>query len=114
MYGGGFCSARVGSSVLLRRAWLPARYGFAQSDPSQSKYAARSKDIWRSRAAYKLIELNMQHNLLKPRFKVIDLGSAPGGWSQIIAKEVGATPSDDRVVSVDVREMNPIDGVQFV
>jgi len=69
------------------------------------------RDGLRSRAAYKLDELCVRDKLIVPGMTVVDLGSAPGGWSQIAAKRVGAK---GRVIAVDVLEMAPIPGVTFI
>ena len=63
---------------------------------------------YRSRAAYKLIGLAERTDILKPGQRVVDLGAAPGGWSQVAAAQVGAK---GRVVAVDTTEIEPIDGV---
>ena len=65
-------------------------------------------DGWRSRAAFKLIEVNTRDRLLVPGAKVIDLGAAPGGWSQVAAARVGAA---GRVIAVDLLEIAPMSGV---
>ena len=77
-------------------------------------YVAQAKrDGYRSRAAYKLIEIDDKHRLLKPGMTVVDLGAAPGGWSQIAAKRVGAADGKGRVIAIDLLEMPEIPGVQF-
>ena len=63
---------------------------------------------YRSRAAYKLIGLAERTDILKPGHRVVDLGAAPGGWSQVAAERVGAK---GRVVAVDTTEIEPIEGV---
>jgi len=68
---------------------------------------ARS-DGYRSRAAFKLIEINTRDRLLIPGARVVDLGAAPGGWSQVAAVRVGAA---GRVIAVDLLEIAPISGV---
>ncbi len=69
------------------------------------------QDGYRSRASYKLIELIEKDNLIRPGMTVVDLGSAPGGWSQVAAKTVG---DSGRVVASDILEMDPIAGVEFI
>jgi 23S rRNA (uridine2552-2'-O)-methyltransferase len=72
-------------------------------------YVQRSKkEGFRSRSAYKLLEIDERDKLLKAGQVVVDLGSAPGGWSQVAAKK-GAT-----VVAIDLLEMEPVAGVSFV
>jgi 23S rRNA (uridine2552-2'-O)-methyltransferase len=69
------------------------------------------RDGMRSRAAYKLEELSDRDRLILPGMTVVDLGSAPGGWSQVAAQRVGAK---GRVIAVDVLDMAPIRGVTFI
>jgi 23S rRNA (uridine2552-2'-O)-methyltransferase len=78
------------------------------SDPYVRK--ARQEG-YRSRAAYKLLELDQKHSLFKPGMTVLDLGAAPGGWSQVAAQKV---MPGGRVVAIDVLEMAPISGVTIV
>jgi len=71
-------------------------------------------DGYRSRAAYKLIEINEKFKLFKPGMKLVDLGAAPGGWSQIAAKLVKADEKNgSRIVAIDLLEMEEISGVTF-
>ncbi len=65
----------------------------------------------RSRAAYKLQQLAERDKLLKPGMVVVDLGAAPGGWSQVARSAVGDA---GRVVAVDLLEMTPVAGVRFI
>jgi 23S rRNA (uridine2552-2'-O)-methyltransferase len=75
-------------------------------------YVARAKaEGYRSRAAYKLIELNERYKLLHKGMRVVDLGAAPGGWSQVAAKAVGSTEEHPLVVGIDYLDMDPIPGV---
>jgi len=72
-------------------------------------YVQRSKkEGFRSRSAYKLLEIDERDKLLRPGQVVVDLGSAPGGWSQVAAKKGAA------VVAIDLLEMEPISGVTFL
>ena len=87
------------------RRWLTRQL----NDP----YVARAKrEGFRSRAAYKLMEIDDKARFLKKGARVIDLGAAPGGWSQVAAKRVGA-PGEGRVVAIDVLPMEPVAGVDF-
>jgi 23S rRNA (uridine2552-2'-O)-methyltransferase len=77
-------------------------------------YVARAKrEGFRSRAAYKLIEIDDRHGLLRAGANVLDLGAAPGGWSQVAAKRVGAAKGRGRVVAIDLLDMVPLAGVAF-
>ena len=69
------------------------------------------RDGYRSRASYKLLEIVEKARLIKPGMTIVDLGSAPGGWSQVAAKMVG---HEGTVVAVDILPMNPIAGVSFI
>lgn len=74
-------------------------------------YVARAKrEGMRSRAAYKLAEIDDKHRILKANARVVDLGAAPGGWSEIAAQRVGK----GRVVAIDVLDMAPLAGVAFL
>ena len=69
------------------------------------------KEGYRSRASYKLLELLDKDRLLRPGMNVVDLGSAPGGWSQVLVRRLGA---QGRVLATDILPMEPIDGVHFI
>ena len=92
--------------TLSSRTWLERQL----SDP----YVARAKsEGFRSRAAFKLAEIDDKYRLLKPGMTVVDLGAAPGGWSQVAAKRVGSAGGKGRVIAIDLLEMPEIPGVQF-
>jgi 23S rRNA (uridine2552-2'-O)-methyltransferase len=74
--------------------------------------AAAKRQGWRSRAAFKLIELDDKHRFLKPGLRVIDLGAAPGGWSQVAAERVRAVERKGQVIAIDLLPMEPIAGVE--
>jgi len=69
------------------------------------------KDGYRSRSSYKLIQLNEKDRLVRPGMLVVDLGSAPGGWSQVAARLVGAK---GRVLATDILPMEPLKNVDFI
>lgn len=69
------------------------------------------KDGYRSRAAYKLVELNDRDRLIRPGMRILDLGSAPGGWSQVAGRLVG---SKGRVLATDILPMDAIPNVDFI
>jgi len=95
-----------GKRKLSSKLWLERQL----NDP----YVSRARrEGYRSRAAYKLIELDDKYGFLKPGMTVVDLGAAPGGWSQIAAQRVGAAGGKGRVVAVDLLEMPEIAGVTF-
>ena len=66
---------------------------------------------YRSRAAFKLAEIDDKYHLLKPGMTVVDLGAAPGGWSQIAAQQVELMAGKGKVIALDLVEMEPISGV---
>jgi len=78
------------------------------SDPYVKK---AQLDGYRSRSAYKLVELNEKDRLIRPAMRIMDLGSAPGGWSQVAGKLVGAK---GRVLATDILPMEPIQNVDFI
>jgi 23S rRNA (uridine2552-2'-O)-methyltransferase len=69
------------------------------------------RDGYRSRASYKLLQLNEKDKLIRPGMLVVDLGSAPGGWSQVAGRLVG---EKGRVVATDILPMDPLANVEFV
>ena len=92
---------------LASKLWLDRQL----NDP----YVARAKrEGMRSRAAYKLIEIDDKIHFLKPGAHVVDLGAAPGGWTQIAAKRVGADSGRGRVVAIDILEMVPVAGADIL
>jgi 23S rRNA (uridine2552-2'-O)-methyltransferase len=95
-----------GKRKLSSKLWLERQL----NDP----YVAQAKrEGYRSRAAYKLIEIDDKYRFLKPGITVVDLGAAPGGWSQIAAKRLGAASGKGKVVAVDLLEMPEIPGAIF-
>jgi 23S rRNA (uridine2552-2'-O)-methyltransferase len=95
-----------GKRKLSSKLWLERQL----NDP----YVVRAKrEGLRSRAAYKLTEIDDKHHLLKPGMTVVDLGAAPGGWSQVAAKRIGLANGKGKVVAIDLLEMPEIAGVTF-
>jgi 23S rRNA (uridine2552-2'-O)-methyltransferase len=86
------------------KRWLREHF----DDPYVKK---AQQEGYRSRAAYKLLELQEKDRLIKPGMTVVDLGAAPGGWSQVAAKLVG---HNGLVIASDILEMDTIAGVQFL
>jgi len=72
---------------------------------------AARKEGFRSRAAYKLLEINNSYHIIQKGMLILDLGCAPGGWLQVASKIVG---SNGRVLGIDLRPINPLPNVQFV
>ena len=98
---------KAGTIKASSRRWLERHL----NDP----YVHQSKiDGYRSRAAYKLIEINQRYNLLKKGQKIIDLGAAPGGWCQVAAQIVGSTNDHPSVVGIDYLHVDPLPGVTML
>lgn len=86
------------------KRWLKEHF----TDP----YVIRAqKEGYRSRAVYKLFEMNERYHLFKPGMTIIDLGAAPGGWSQIVVKMI---KPGGRLIAMDLLPMDPIEGVEFL
>jgi 23S rRNA (uridine2552-2'-O)-methyltransferase len=95
-----------GRRKLSSKLWLERQL----NDP----YVAQAKrEGFRSRAAYKLIEIDDKYHLFRPGMTVVDLGAAPGGWSQVAAKRIGAAGGKGKVIAIDLLEMPEIAGVTF-
>jgi 23S rRNA (uridine2552-2'-O)-methyltransferase len=81
-------------------------------DHEEDEYVKRARAAgYRSRASYKLLEINERFNLLRPGAVVVDLGAAPGGWCQVVAEKVGASGT---IIGLDLLEMEPVPGVTFI
>jgi len=90
---------------LSSKLWLERQL----NDP----YVARAKrEGMRSRAAFKLMEIDDKAHFLKKGARVVDLGAAPGGWAQVAAKRVNA-PAQGRVIGIDLLAIEPLPGVEF-
>jgi 23S rRNA (uridine2552-2'-O)-methyltransferase len=77
-------------------------------------YVARAKrEGWRSRAAFKLLEMDEKYQLLQPGQRIVDLGAAPGGWSQVAAKKLRSRDGRGKIVGIDLLDIEPISGVDF-
>jgi 23S rRNA (uridine2552-2'-O)-methyltransferase len=89
------------------RQWLQRHI----NDP----YVQRAQlEGYRARAAFKLLEIDEKHHILKGARRIIDLGAAPGSWSQIAAKVTGSTDEDVRVAAIDFLEMTQLPGVKIL
>ena len=109
--GGGRAAVRLGAGkrrTPSSRRWLERQL----SDPY---VAAAQQEGWRSRAAFKLIELDDRFHFLAPGRRVVDLGAAPGGWTQVAVERVrGSRSGNGRVVAVDVQPMDPVPGAAVI
>jgi 23S rRNA (uridine2552-2'-O)-methyltransferase len=89
------------------KAWLERQL----NDP----YVAEARRLgFRSRSAFKLVELDDKYRLLKPGQRVVDLGAAPGGWSQVAAERTKAAEGRGKVIALDMHSMDPIAGVTIL
>ena len=89
------------------RQWLQRHI----NDP----YVQRAQlEGYRARAAFKLLEIDEKHHILRGARRIIDLGAAPGSWSQIAAKVTGSTDDDIRVAAIDFLEMTQLPGVKIL
>jgi len=107
--GAGRRSLKVRVKTAKRRSASSTRWLERQlNDP----YVARAQaEGYRARSAFKLIELDEKYKLLGPGKRVVDLGAAPGGWSQVAAKRVRSSDTNPLIVAIDYLDMDPIPGV---
>jgi 23S rRNA (uridine2552-2'-O)-methyltransferase len=89
------------------RAWLERQL----NDPYVAEARRRG---YRARSAFKLIEIDDKYGFLRPGYRVVDLGAAPGGWSQVAADRTKATEGRGRVIAVDMHGVEPIAGVTTI
>ena len=109
---GGQRNLRVALKTARRRTASSQRWLERQlNDPY---VAAAKREGYRSRAAYKLKEIDDKYRFLKPGQRVVDLGAAPGGWSQIAAERVRAIEGHGQIVAIDYLGMEPLAGVDLV
>ncbi|MBY7649284.1 MAG: 23S rRNA methyltransferase [Candidatus Liberibacter europaeus] len=77
-------------------------------------YVQKAKlEGWRARSAYKLLQINEKYRILRPSSRIVDLGSAPGSWSQVAARVTGSKSDEIRIAAIDILDMEPIPGVKF-
>ncbi len=92
------------SKTVSQKIWLERQL----NDP----YVHEAKKLgYRSRSAFKLIEIDDKYEILKPGYRVVDLGAAPGGWCQVASKRVKAEEGKGKVVAIDMHSMDPIPSV---
>ena len=78
----------------------------------QDEYVKKAQQLgYRSRAVFKLIEIQEKDKLIRPGINIVDLGAAPGGWSEYARKIVG---KQDKIVALDLLDIEPIEGVDFI
>jgi 23S rRNA (uridine2552-2'-O)-methyltransferase len=96
----------AGKRTLSSKIWLERQL----NDP----FVARARqEGWRSRAVYKLMELDERYKLFKQGQSIVDLGAAPGGWAQYVAKKVQSAEGRGRVIGIDILEIETLPGVEF-
>jgi 23S rRNA (uridine2552-2'-O)-methyltransferase len=99
--------------VKTARKRSPASARWLERQLNDPYVAQARREGFRSRAAYKLIEIDDKYKLFKPGQLIVDLGAAPGGWSQVAADRVGAREGRGRVIAIDLLDMDPVEGVEF-
>jgi 23S rRNA (uridine2552-2'-O)-methyltransferase len=110
--GGGRRQSKVRLKTARQRSASSQRW--LQRQLNDPYVAAARREGYRSRAAFKLTEIDAKFRLLKPGRRVVDLGAAPGGWSQVAADRVKSLDGRGQVIAIDILEMEPIAGVQFL
>jgi 23S rRNA (uridine2552-2'-O)-methyltransferase len=107
-------SRRLAVKVKTAKGRKIASTRWLQRQLNDPYVAAAKREGYRSRAAFKLAEIDDKHRLLKPGMIVVDLGAAPGGWSQIAAARVQAADGKGRVIAVDLSAIEPLSGVEVL
>ncbi|MCB1471819.1 MAG: RlmE family RNA methyltransferase [Rhodobiaceae bacterium] len=107
--GSGRSSLKTRVKTARKRSTSSTRWLQRQlNDPYVEKARAAG---YRSRAAFKLVEIDEKHPLLKPGMRVLDLGAAPGGWTQVAAERIAP---DGKLVAIDILEMDPVPGADVL
>jgi 23S rRNA (uridine2552-2'-O)-methyltransferase len=107
-------SRQLAVRVRTAKGRKPASTRWLQRQLNDPYVAAAKREGYRSRAAFKLAEIDDKHRLLKPGMIVVDLGAAPGGWSQIAAGRVRSAQGKGRVIAADLSAIEPIQGVEVL
>ena len=97
-----------------RRAKSPSSARWLQRQQRDPWARAAQQQGYRSRSACKLLEIDRRFRFLRPGARVLDLGAAPGGWSQVAARRTGAGGGREWVLGVDVQDVVPVDGCRFI
>jgi 23S rRNA (uridine2552-2'-O)-methyltransferase len=97
----------IRAKLKTRKSLKPSSRSWLERQLNDPYVRAAKQEGWRSRAAYKLIELDTKFRFLKKGVRVLDLGAAPGGWTQVAVKKAGDT---GKVVGADILEMEPMNG----
>jgi len=107
--------ARPGAKRLTPGRRRPSSRRWLERQINDPYVAAAGREGWRSRAAFKLIGLDDRFHLMRRGARVVDLGAAPGGWTQVAVARVGAgRPRGGRVVAVDLKPINPIENAILI
>ena len=104
----------MGVRLKNARSRTPSSQRWLERQLNDPYVSASKRDGMRSRAAYKLSEIDDKYHLLKPGAVVVDLGAAPGGWSQIAAERVQSAGGKGQVVAIDYLPVEALPGVEFV
>ncbi|WP_342363192.1 RlmE family RNA methyltransferase [Terrarubrum flagellatum] len=112
--GGGRGDRDLGVRLKTAHRRTPSSQRWLERQLNDPFVVRAKRDGYRSRAAYKLIEIDEKYKLLKPGQRIVDLGAAPGGWSQIAAKKLGREKGEGAVAAIDLLEIEPIPGVDFI
>ena len=111
--GGGGGARELKQRVRTARGRKTSSTLWLQRQLNDPYVAAARRDGYRSRAAYKLAEIDEKHHILKPGYRVVDLGAAPGGWTQIAVKRTGVeTNRGGHVIGIDLLPIETIPGFE--
>lgn len=105
---------RLKQRVRTARSRTPSSQRWLERQLNDPYVARARREGYRSRAAYKLLELDERFKVLKPGARVVDLGAAPGGWAQVAVKAVGAPADRGKVVGIDLLPIEPLAGAEFI
>ncbi len=100
--------------VKTARGRKPSSTKWLQRQLNDPYVAAAQREGYRSRAAYKLLEIDDKLHFLKPGRCVVDLGATPGGWSQVAAKRIRAEQGEGRLIAIDINDMDVVQGAKFL
>ncbi len=111
---GGKGTRELSVRVKTARGRKPSSTKWLQRQLNDPYVAAAQRDGYRSRAAYKLVEIDDKLHFLKPGRCVVDLGAAPGGWSQVASKRIRTEHGGGHLVAIDINHMDAVAGAHFL
>lgn len=112
--GGGGGSRNLSTRLRTARGRTTSQQRWLERQLNDPYVSRAKREGMRSRAAFKLIEIDDRYHILKPGDRVVDLGAAPGGWTQVAAERIRRAEGRGKIVGIDILEMEPVPGAEII